>query len=272
MNSYKVALIQMDSQDNERKNKEKIADYIEKAAKEGAKMVIFPETVDYIGKRLKDHAKLIPGEWDEFLSEQAKKYSVYIHGGSVTEKNEQGNPWNTSLVFAPDGSCIAKYRKLHLFDVEVTNGPSYQESKMISAGNEIVTADTELGELGLAICYDIRFPEMFRIQSMQGTEIFIVAANFTYETGRKHWKTLLQARAIENTCFVLACNQCGTKPAFKAYGHSMVIDPFGEILIEGGDEEACLVVEIDLDQVKKARAEIPSLKNRRDDIYLLKTN
>lgn len=269
MASYKAALIQMDSQDNEQQNMQKAAAFIRQAAQADAKLIVFPETMDYIGKGLKSHAKSIPGEWDFFFGEQAKKYGVYLHAGSITERNEVGNPWNTSLLFAPDGRCIAKYRKLHLFDVEVADGPRYQESKTISAGNEIVVVDTEVGKMGVSICYDLRFPELFRIQSLEGAELLILAANFTHATGEKHWKPLLQARAIENSCYVLACNQCGKKTAFEAHGHSMVIDPLGEIIAEAQMEECCLIAEIDLEKVKKAREQIPSLKNRRDDIYEL---
>lgn len=267
--SYKIALVQMDSQDNEIQNMEKAASFVRQAANQGAELIIFPETVDYIGKGLKYHAKPVPGEWDAFFSGQAKKYGVYIHGGSITEQNKTGNPWNTSLMFAPDGGCIARYRKVHMFDVEVAGGPSYRESHHISAGSEVVLADTELGKMGLAICYDLRFPELFRIQSMQGAELLILAANFTHATGEKHWKPLLQARAIENTCYVLACDQCGRKPAFTAHGHSMIIDPMGEVIVEGGMEECCLIDEIDPDRVVRAREQIPSLKNIRRDVYQL---
>lgn len=267
---YKAALIQMDSQDDEQQNRRKMEQYIRYAAGQGAKLIVFPETVDYIGRDLRHHAKPVPGKWDAFLAEQAKKYGVWIHGGSITEKNPHGNPWNTSLMFASNGSCIAKYQKLHMFDVKVADGPGFCESRNISPGNEIVVADTELGKLGLAICYDLRFPELFRIQSVQGAEVLILAANFTHATGEKHWKPLLQARAIENTCYVLACNQCGQKTAFTSHGHSMMIDPMGEVIAEADMDECCLVAEIDLDLVAKAREQIPSLKNRRDDVYELK--
>lgn len=271
MTSYKAALIQMDSQDDEQRNMQKMEQYIRYAVRQGAKLIVFPETVDYIGKGLKHRAKPIPGRWDAFFAEQAKKYGVWIHGGSITEKNLDGNPWNTSLMFASDGSCAARYRKLHMFDVEVTDGPDYCESRNISPGNEIVVADTELGKLGLAICYDLRFPELFRIQSMQGVEVFILAANFTHATGEKHWKPLLQARAIENACYMLACNQCGQKTAFTSHGHSMIIDPMGEVIAEADMEECVLMAEIDFDLVAKVRKQIPSLKNRRNDVYELNT-
>lgn len=269
MASWKAALIQMDSGNNEEENKKKAECYIRQAAEEGASLVIFPETVDYIGTGLKAHAKEIPGMWDSFFSDQARQYGMYIHGGSITEKNADGNPFNTSIMFGPDGSCIGKYRKLHLFDVEIQEGPSYRESDGICAGNEIVLVDTPLARFGLSICYDLRFPELFRIQSIRGAEVLIVTANFTRATGEKHWETLLRARAIENGCYVLACCQCGEKPAFPAYGNSMIIAPGGEVIVRGTETEGCVIGEIDPDEIKRIRRQIPSLENRRSDVYQL---
>ncbi|MGI6011261.1 MAG: carbon-nitrogen hydrolase family protein [Ruminococcus sp.] len=269
MASWKASLIQMDSGSDEKENIKKAKYYIRQAALEGACLAVLPETVDYIGPELRNHAKELPGEWGVFLAGQAKKYGIYIHGGSITEKNLGGRPYNTSLLYAPDGRMIGKYRKLHMFDVEVEEGPSYRESDDICPGGEIVLADTKLGRFGLSICYDLRFPELYRIQGQKGAQVLIVAANFTYATGEKHWESLLRARAIENGCYVLACCQCGEKPAFTAYGHSMIISPWGEVLTGAGTEEGCIVAPVDLSEAEKVRKQIPSLKNIREDIYQL---
>ena len=272
MASWKAALIQMDSQNDEKENRKKAEYYIRQAALEGACLVVLPETADYIGPGIKDHAKELPGEWDAFFSDQAKKYGIYLHGGSITEKNPGGNPYNTSLMFGPDGRMVGKYRKLHMFDVNVKEGPSYRESDSICPGEEIVLTRTKLACFGLSICYDLRFPELYRIQSRSGAQVLIVAANFTYATGEMHWETLLRARAIENTCYVLACCQCGKKPAFEAYGHSMIISPWGEVLARGDTKEGCIWGMVDLEEIEKARNQIPSLKNIRDDVCRLNSD
>lgn len=269
--SFKVSLIQMDSGADEQRNMRRAGELLEQAVQAGASLVVFPETADYIGREMKEHAKEIPGSWDAFFSEQAKKHAVYIHGGSITQKREGGNPYNTSLMFAPDGACIGTYQKLHMFDVKVEDGPSYRESDDITPGNEIVLVDTDLACFGLSICYDLRFPEQFRFMAKNGASVLIVAANFTKATGRTHWEPLLRARAIENTCYVLACGQCGEKPAFTANGHSMIINPMGEILAEAEDEEGLVTAAVDLDLVLKVRNQIPSLQNVREDVYLLKS-
>lgn len=266
---WKAALIQMDSGSDKKENMRKAEYFIRQAAVSGACLAVFPETVDYIGTDMKAHAETIPGVWGEFFSAQAKKYGMYIHGGSITERNPAGRPFNTSLMYGPDGQMIGQYRKLHMFDVEVENGPAYRESDDICPGDEIVLVRTGLDCFGLSICYDLRFPELYRIQSQSGARVLIVAANFTHATGEKHWETLLRARAIENTCYVLACCQCGEKPAFTAYGHSMIISPWGEVLARGGEQEECVIGQVDPEETLRVRRQIPSLRNIRDDIYQL---
>ena len=268
-NSFRAALIQMNSGTDEQQNMRRAEALLEQAVLSGASLVVFPETVDYIGEGMKEHAAEVPGAWDKFFSVKAGEYGIYIHGGSITQKNDSGNPYNTSLMFGPDGSCIGDYRKLHMFDVEVADGPSYRESDEMTAGNEIVMVDTPLARFGLSVCYDLRFPEMYRIMAKNGASVLIVAANFTKVTGEKHWEPLLRARAIENTCYVLACCQCGKKTAFMAHGHSMIVSPMGELLVEAGDDESLIFADVDLDELVRARRQIPSLDNVREDVYQL---
>jgi predicted amidohydrolase len=178
-------------------------------------------------------------------------------------------PYNTALLFGPDGSLLTTYRKLHLFDAtpDETAAP-YRESGAVAQGDTLVTSEVEGLKLGLATCYDLRFPELFRALALRGAEIFLLPAAFTMETGRDHWEPLIRARAIENGCYLIAAGQVGTFPPGRTtYGHSMVVDPWGTILAQAPDNPAVVVSEIDLDRVGDVRRRIPSLANRRADIY-----
>ena len=269
MRDFRVALVQMDSQRDKEKNLGKMEEGIREAAKNGANLVVFPETVEYIGPDMGAHASLVPGKITERFSCMARENGVWLHAGSITEKHEE-KARNLSMLFSPDGRCVASYRKLHMFDVTVEDGPSYRESDEILPGKTVCLADTDLGKLGLSICYDLRFPQLFRLMADNGAEVLIVSANFTDATGEAHWEPLLRARAIENTCYVLACGQCGQKTAFKAHGHSMVIDPWGRIVAEAGDEERILYADLSADILKKTRKQIPCLENQREDLYQLR--
>lgn len=268
MKDIKVALVQIDSQSDKEKNLEKMEDRVREAAGNGAGLVVFPETAEYIGPDLTGHASQVPGEITERFSRIARENGVWLDTGSITEKGE-GKSRNLSMLFSPEGRCVAEYRKLHMFDVAVEDGPSYRESRNIAPGETVCLADTDFGRVGLSICYDLRFPQLYRLMADNGAEILIVSANFTAPTGEAHWEPLLRARAIENTCYVLACGQCGQKKAFKAHGHSMVIDPWGRILTEAGEQEEILYAELSALELEKTRKQIPSLKNQREDLYQL---
>ena len=257
----------MDSNNNREENLKKIEAFTKKASNLGANLAVFPETADYIGT---DYAK---NSWaleqaKAYFSKLAKTYNLYLHCGSITESTAD-KPYNTTLFFAPDGNCIADYRKLHMFDIQVTDGVSYKESDSISKGNKISIIKTPLATIGFAICYDIRFPELFRLMAAGGAEIFCICANFTMPTGKDHWETLLRARAIENGCYVIAANQIGIKPNFQAYGNSMVIDPWGTVIARCSNREEIITADIDLDYLHQIRAQLPSLYNLREDIYQL---
>lgn len=264
--SLKVALIQINSSSNVEENLNKISSLVCEASK-NAELVILPEHADGIGKRDNDFAHSIDGKIVSFYKELAKKNSVFLHIGSVAEKGIEGKPYNTSLLISPAGEILAKYSKLHLFDVDLPDGKGVRESNGATAGEEIVVAECELGNLGMSICYDIRFPELYRKMALMGADAFLVCANFTAQTGKHHWKPLLQARAIENGCYVLACNQCKTNEQFEAYGHSMVISPWGEIVAELEQNEGILYSTIEPSEIENVRNRIPSIKNRRVDIY-----
>ncbi len=267
---YKMAVAQMDTGSDTRVNREKTRQYIREAAGRGADFIVFPEHADYLGRDHASHAVLVPGEMTRFFASCAEKYGIQIHCGTITEQNPGRNPYNTSVLFSSRGEILGCYRKLHLFDVALEGAPGYRESDEASPGDEIVLCDTEFGRIGMAVCYDLRFPELFRLLAKQGAELIVLPANFTEETGRAHWETLVRARAIENTCFVAAAGQCGKKDAFASYGHSMIVDPWGNVLAEAGSQEEILYADIDTDRIRQVREQIPSLSNVREDVYRLK--
>lgn len=264
---YKVAVAQMDSGEDTEENQLKMERYMKKAAGNGADLIIFPEHAEYLGMDYENHASPVPGEITDFYASCAERYGLYVHCGTLTEKREGGKPYNTSILFSPEGKMVSCYRKLHMFDVEITDGPGYMESEEVSPGNDIVVCDTEFGRIGLAVCYDLRFPELFRIMAKQGAGLMVLSANFTENTGKAHWEALLRARAIENTCYVAAAGQCGKRGAFASHGHSMVIDPWGRVIARAGTEEEILYAVVDTERIKEVRNQIPSLANVREDVY-----
>lgn len=231
-----------------------------------------PETSNVITTLATEASEIIPGPTTSRLSALARRHELWLHSGSQWEKNPGGRPWNTTVLFNPDGEIVAKYRKLHLFDVVVSQNLTVNESDITSPGEEIVLARTSLGRLGLAICYDLRFPELFRLLALAGADVIFVPANFTAATGRAHWESLLRARAIENGCYILAAAQCGLKPQYQAHGHSLILNPWGEIIAGAQDQEELITADINLEEVAQARQKIPNLANRREDIYNLKAS
>lgn len=264
---FKIALVQMDSTENEHKNIEILENSLEKAHRAGAKFIVFPESIDYIGNNRLEHAKNLSGNFHNKLKNLSQKYNMYIHCGSIVEDNNTIRPYNTSFLYSPKGECIGEYRKIHLFDVTLPDGSKQNESSKTMAGEEISIVESKYGLFGFAICYDIRFPEMFRKMSDMGAQLIFVSANFTKATGQAHWETLLRARAIENGCYIAACNQTGKKYNFEAYGNSMIIDPWGTVIEKMGQETGILYAQINLDNSKKVRDDIPVLKNQKKEVY-----
>ncbi len=268
--AYQVAAVQLDGGACREDNLQTAAAAIDEAASAGATLVCLPEVMDFVEAAPNTAMfETTSGPTAAMLAGKAREHGVYIHGGSLHERIEgDARCYNTSLLFAPDGEILARYRKTHMFDVALADGTCCAESARVRPGDEVVVAETPLGVFGCAICYDIRFPELFRMMALAGAQMFLVPANFTRQTGRDHWEALLRARAIENGCYVVATNQCGAKPEFIAHGHSMIIDPWGEVLAEaGGDEPQIIYADIDLGRVAEVRAQIPSLANRRADLY-----
>ena len=272
MNKFTVAVLQLDSQDDVQKNLDTVVSFIEEAAARGAKLITMPESMNYVGLDNAGHAEEIPGgPTFQLMSEQAKKYGVWLHCGSIYEKNPH-DPWpfNSTMVIDPRGNLAAKYHKIHPFDVVIPNGPVNRESERICPGDEIVTVDTgEVGHLGLSICYDMRFAEMYRIMALEGAQILLMPADFTMPTGKDHWETILRTRAIENGCYVVAPAQYGVKPKFQAYANSLVVDPWGNVIARASNHPQVITAEIDLDYLQQVRRQIFTLENRRPDVYSL---
>jgi predicted amidohydrolase len=270
-----VAAVQLNSRDDKAANIAAAESGIVRAAEMGARLVVLPELWTYLGPAdgNRVNAEPIPGPVTELLSALARRFGVVLHGGSIfeltAESPEDARPYNTALLFGPDGSLLTTYRKLHLFDAAPdTAAEPYRESATVAAGDAVVAVEVEGCKLGLATCYDLRFPELFRALALKGAEIFLLPAAFTLETGRDHWETLIRARAIENGCFCIAAGQVGHYPPKRTtYGRSMIVDPWGTLLAQAPDEPTVVTAEIDLDRVSDVRRRIPSLANRRADIF-----
>lgn len=272
MNKFIAAAIQMDSQDDVGKNLEVVTSFIDEAVSRGAKLIAMPENMNYVGPDSITNAETVPGGQTFMLMAQlAKKHNVWLHCGSIYEENHSDpRPYNCTMVINPQGELVAKYHKIHPFDVVITNGPTNKESDRICPGSKIVTVNTgEVGHLGLSICYDIRFGEMYRLMALEGAQILMAPADFTMNTGKDHWETILRTRAIENGCYVIAPGQYGAKPKFLAYANSLIIDPWGNVTARASNQPEVITATIDLDYLEKVRKQVFTLENRRSDIYSL---
>ncbi|KAK4526615.1 hypothetical protein GAYE_SCF26G4531 [Galdieria yellowstonensis] len=281
MNNFNIALCQILSTDNKEANIAKAVEAIEKAARKGAKLVVLPECFNspYDNAAFPVYAEEIPepGEHvsEKFktcfaLSEAAKKYQVYLVGGSIPER-DGSKLYNSSPVFSPSGELLAKHRKVHLFDVDVPGGIRFFESDSLSPGNRITVVKTELGNIGVAICYDIRFPELSMAMAREGACIICLPAAFNMTTGPAHWELLMRSRALDNQLYVAACGPARNENAsYQAWGHSMLASPWGDVVVSTEFQEDLLVAEVKKELVQKTRMSIPLSKQRRSDLYEFK--
>jgi deaminated glutathione amidase len=266
-----VAIIQMNSQDDKQANIAAALDLIDRAAEVGARLVALPEVWPYLGPDdvNRNQAELIPGPITELLAQRARRHGIYVHGGSIYE-TRPGDPgmYNTTVMIDPTGEIIARYSKIHMFDVVLDGVAEYRESATVTPGDEVVVTEIDGILVGLAICYDLRFPELFRILALEGAQAIMLPAAFTLTTGKDHWEALIRARAIENGLYMIAPAQWGTHPPGNwCYGRSMVVDPWGTVMTTASDGVGIAHATVDPSRVAMVRRQIPSLANRRPEAY-----
>jgi predicted amidohydrolase len=263
----RAAAIQMSSGSDKRANLDKAEALVREAARQGAALVVLPEVFNWRGPRGKEaeFAEPIPGPTSERLASLARELGIHLQAGSVSERIEGDRRcYNTALLFAPSGALVGKYRKIHLFDIEIPGQVSARESEARKPGGETVVVATAIGAIGLSVCYDLRFPELYRKLVKGGAEILCIPSAFTFPTVAAHWETLVRARAIENQCYVVAPDQYGTSPnGYRDYGGSMIVDPWGTVLARAPEGEAVIGAEIDLARLAKIRRELPCLTHAR---------
>ncbi|HEX4670103.1 MAG TPA: carbon-nitrogen hydrolase family protein [Solirubrobacterales bacterium] len=265
----RAAAVQLNSTGDKARNLAAAERLVGAAAADGAELVALPEKWNLLagGEGLLSGAEPLDGPSLTAARGWARALGIYLLAGSIAERGDGEKASNTSVLIGPDGEDLAIYRKIHMFDVDA-GGVSYRESEHEQPGAEIVTAP--LGELiaGLSVCYDLRFPELFRILALRGARLLAIPSAFTAATGRDHWEVLLRARAIENQAFVLAPNQVGQAPPhFDSFGHSSIIDPWGTVLASAPAEECFVAADLDLATQDRIRESLPSLANRRPQAY-----
>ena len=265
--TYLAAAIQMTAGPDKLANLERAERLVRVGAARGANLVALPEVFNWRGKRNDQAAaaETLDGESLKLMSRLAIELQIHIVAGSITEQ-VAGDPrcYNTSALLSPDGKQLAVYRKIHLFDVDLPGRVTVRESDAKIAGAEVVTAATPLGAVGLSICYDLRFPELYRRLTFAGAQLLSIPSAFTFPTGEAHWEPLIRARAIENQAYVIAPAQFGPNIyGYSDYGNSMIVDPWGRVLARAADQEGVVVAPIDLEYQDRVRRELPALKHAR---------
>jgi len=266
---FRAAVVQLTSTSDAAGNLSAATELIERAASWGAAFVATPENTNYLGPHDEKARRAEPlgGATGTHFANLARRLGIHLLLGSFNEKSDEPTRcYNTSVLYSPAGEIVATYRKIHLFDVDIPGGVSFAESATCKPGEGTVVADTPLGRIGLSICYDLRFPELYRRLVDQGAQILMIPSAFTLATGKDHWEPLLRARAIENQCYVLAPAQHGRHDdggLRESWGHAMIVDPWGLPLATAADGPGLALAEIDLDRVERVRRAIPVSANRR---------
>lgn len=273
-NLFKIGVCQMQVDEHKDLNISKARSMIKEASARGSRLVILPEMFNcpYASNIFPRFAENYPdGETIKMLSKAALEEEIYLIGGSIPER-EEDLVYNTSFIFGPRGELLAKHQKIHLFDVELAGGLSFQESKTLGYGKKITVVETEICTFGVAICYDIRFPELSRLMAVMGAELIVIPAAFNMTTGPAHWEMLFRARAVDNQVFVVGAAPARNENAsYVSYGNSAVVDPWGKIIARADEKETIIYADIDLQIIAKIRQELPLLKHRRVDLYQLKS-
>ncbi len=278
----RIAAIQMTSTADEAANLRQAETLLVEAAEEEASLAALPENFSCLrseGDPFPEAEPFAPagdvgggGAITAWLREQARRHGMWILGGTIPEAlpggSGDGRIHNTSPLVDPTGRVVARYRKIHLFDVAIPGGPTHAESKTVAPGEALVLAETPFGAAGLSVCYDLRFPELYRALALRGARILFVPSAFTAHTGKDHWEPLLRARAIENGSYVVAPAQVGRhSPTRASHGHAMIVDPWGTILAQAPDRPAVIVADLDTDDLDRVRRGIPTLAHVRRDLF-----
>lgn len=270
--TLRLSIVQMQVGLDKNQNLDRAALMVGEAAGQGAQMVVLPEIFNspYIARRFPEYAESYPGATTNLLSELARQHRLILVGGSIPERDDNGALFNTSFVFGPDGTLIGRHRKIHLFDVDIPGKMTFQESVTLSPGNELQIMDRGDLRFAVMICYDVRFPELARQAALQGVHLLLIPAAFSRTTGSLHWDILMRCRAVDNQVFVAAAAPAyNPQASYQTWGHSMVVDPWGKVLAQAGDQEELLLVDLDLSIIDEVRDQIPVLKQRRTDLYQL---
>jgi len=262
-----VAVVQLCSGDDRPANLRAASEAVREAAGRGAQVVCLPEMWPFIGP---DAAKVagaedLSGPSVSAMQELAGELGLWLFAGSFAERSEiEGRVYNCAPVIAPSGEVVSVYRKIHLFDIDIAGGPSFLESRSVTPGTQAVVVDCPLGRVGLTVCYDLRFPQLFEGLRRAGAEVFMVPAAFTAHTGRAHWELLLRARAVEQQCWVVASDQGGQhNPKRESYGNSMIVDPWGEVVARLGREPGVAIAALKRERTARVRRELPCFSHRR---------
>lgn len=275
MEKIKIAAIQMPTVEDKMENVRTVKTYLEKIKDENPDFVILPEMFccPYQTENFPIYAEKEGGPVWQQLSGYAKQYGIYLIGGSMPEKDAEGNVYNTSYIFDREGKQIGKHRKVHLFDIDVKGGQTFKESDTLTAGDSDTVFDTEFGKIGVMLCFDIRFPELSRMMVNDGAKVIFVPAAFNMTTGPAHWELSFRTRALDNQIYMVGCAPARDVSAgYISWGHSIVTDPWGRVTGMLDENEGILLAELDMDYEEQVREELPLLKSRRKDIYQLSQN
>lgn len=272
MEKIKIAAIQMSTVADKMENVRTVKTYLKKIKDENPDFVILPEMFccPYQTENFPIYAEKEGGPVWQQLSGYAKQYGIYLIGGSMPEKDAEGNVYNTSYIFDREGKQIGKHRKVHLFDIDVKGGQTFKESDMLTAGDSDTVFDTEFGKIGVMLCFDIRFPELSRMMVNDGAKVIFVPAAFNMTTGPAHWELSFRTRALDNQIYMVGCAPARDVSAgYISWGHSIVTDPWGRVTGMLDENEGILLAELDMDYEEQVREELPLLKSRRKDMYKL---
>ena len=275
MEKIKIAAIQMSTVADKMENVRTVKTYLEKIKDENPDFVILPEMFccPYQTENFPIYAEKEGGPVWQQLSGYAKQYGIYLIGGSMPEKDAEGNVYNTCYVFDREGKQIGKHRKVHLFDIDVKGGQTFKESDTLTAGDSDTVFDTEFGKIGVMLCFDIRFPELSRMMVNDGAKVIFVPAAFNMTTGPAHWELSFRTRALDNQIYMVGCAPARDESAgYISWGHSIVTDPWGRVIDMLDEKKGILLAELDMDYEEQVREELPLLKSRRKDIYQLAKN